>query len=291
MDASSIHTWIQVLESGGCVKRSHQFRFIQTKSIQFLIWVLFVFVNLIGKVKGLPFKHQFFDNLSEGSVENLYNLPNGSPKFHDRYKEPDSNRRNLNNHNNYDDVGRKPIFSRLGVMFIEESGLASYSYHDMSTPKPFSIILWVYIYKVDQKGCIFGKIDLNRRRTPLSLGIENNRMKMLVTTYPSSGSSITETEFVSTQPSHFGQGWNLLSYTDNNANFVFKSRRNFSGAVITSVSSRTNYNATTDAILGSYRYDDDLMYYFQGIVHTMWIVGSSVTDSELLTQYSRGGGS
>lgn len=253
--------------------------------------MFFYLTTLVGNVNALPFKHQFFDNLGENSVGNEYNPPNWSPRFHDRYKEPDNDRRNLNGHDDYDNVGNRPIWTKLGVMFVEDSGVASYSYHDMSTPIPFSVILWVYIYKVDHKGCIFGKIDLNRRRTPLCLMIESNNMKALVTTYPSSGDSKTEVPFVSSQPNHFGQGWNLLSYTDDNTNFIFKSRKNFIGGIVTSTTGRANYNHTTDAILGSYRFNDDLLHYFQGIVHTMWIVDSSVTDTQLTNQYSRGGSS
>ena len=76
------------------------------------------------------------------------------PEFYTSLRK-DDRRRNLDTER----VGSTPVETRLGVMFVEDSALGSKLGKNFETPTPFSAILWVYVYEVDQESCIFGKIE------------------------------------------------------------------------------------------------------------------------------------
>jgi len=104
--------------------------------------------------------------------------------------------------------------------------------------------------------------------------------------------NLATTRKSSTESDHYNTGWNLLSYSDTGTNFVFKSIRNFDGSVKSSSTSRSGsvyYDSGDIGLLGGYWSGGGISMSFKGIIHTLFVINSAVSDTALQTTYNIGG--
>jgi hypothetical protein len=90
--------------------------------------------------------------LAGNDIDNELDI-SGEPKMLQKHYD---DRRMLN------DLGDEPIWTRMGVMITEGDPLRSDNSggQTFGTDPPYTIILWVYVTKYDQDGCLFGKVDI-----------------------------------------------------------------------------------------------------------------------------------
>ena len=106
------------------------------------------------------YQYKFYNNLGGSTVKNeLTASSNGNPQWNNKYH--DDRRVLFDGTRQLGDLGNSPEWTNLGVMFREESALRTPSSgHDLYTNPPYTIIMWVYVLRVDQESCLFGKVNI-----------------------------------------------------------------------------------------------------------------------------------
>ena len=109
--------------------------------------------------KCAEYHYKFYNNLNGGTVDNEI-TSNGKPRWNNKYN--DDRRVLFDGTRQLGDLGNSPEWTNLGVMFREESALRNPSSgHNLATNPPYTIIMWVYVLKVNQESCLFGKVNVN----------------------------------------------------------------------------------------------------------------------------------
>ena len=105
------------------------------------------------------YHYQFYDNLFGNVVFNK-DAQSGYPQWNSNYN--DDRRMLGNDSRKLNDLGNPPKWTKLGVFFVEQSALRTpLSGQSLVTTPPYTIIMWVYVLKVNQESCLFGKVNVN----------------------------------------------------------------------------------------------------------------------------------
>ena len=123
-----------------------------------MAFLLVIFLSTTNAQR-YEYKYSFYNNLAGQNISNELDT-NGEPEFlvlhYDDRRLLESDPRYLG------DLGDESIWTRLGVMITEGDPLRTNNQganKNFTTDAPFTVILYIYVTKYDQDGCLFGKVE------------------------------------------------------------------------------------------------------------------------------------
>ena len=240
------------------------------------------------------YHYLFYKNLGGSTIKNELSVQNnGKPQWNNKYH--DDRRVLYDGTRQLGDLGNPPEWTDLGVMFREQSALRTPSSgHSLVTNPPYTIIIWVYVLIIEQESCLFGKVNIDNYDRN-NIGYYLNQGRLMIRTskwrnwrnrrnlgdHRQLNDCYDEATHNSTSSSMYGLGWNLISFTENSSGIKLRSANNFGSFISESKTVSLNYNSENHAILGAWRNDWTLYDSPKAIIHTLWIMDSDLTDTDL----------
>ena len=244
------------------------------------------------------YEYHFHNNLAKGNISNSATA-DGQPKFLNRYY---GDQRMLQS------LSVSPVWTRLGAMFVEDSALRSDDSvsDNFGTNPPYTIVIWMYVTIVGQDGWLFSKVDIHDRdRSSLWFYINNGKLKVRTqnwekdcsdngrllnqdsnTTHRNLDDDCCTWQYradtkTTSGSSYYKLGWNLLSFTETSTTIKFRSAPNFGTLITEPFSNNLNYSSENDAIIGGWRHVNQIQDQPTGILHSLYIINSDLTNNDL----------
>lgn len=216
-------------------------------------------------------RYRFYNNLANNSVVN--DISGNSPTFENKYyRDPVATTQFY---------GVAPIWTRLGAYFIQGSAVRSERGVTFDTSPNVTIVIWTYVLKTAQSSWLFGKVDSgNAYSVTFCIFLENGFLKLYTNNFVRRNLVVAN---YTTTDSHYSLGWNMISFSQDLTSCKLRSSANFNGLKTFTLPAMPSYAYTTDAILGGYRTGNVINKSIYGIVHTLWIFNTALTDTALMS--------